>query len=461
LIGPPTANPSSETADDAPLFRAPDGPYDPQGGRDHHRLTTVRATDLVLPKLEDAAELYLGRLTPYYHSASPTLPTRTASAQLQVTSCSGQRSHEIQPALRQLAINIFQTPNGRIVYGVTLDAAIETQNLVAFLEDGYYESISLQLTDGTPTTLAAEIDRRITQLAGQTNWNRAPDIHQLLYLSPQLSGLRVEEGRLELKEEFLRSLVYRVHGPLREGFTSIAFPSELNRGMATIGAVGTFVSVLSGHQDYAENAYLLSAVMTTSATAELRDVQASILRSFTDVRDRLGTLERPEQRPMLGQISGNLAQHEMSLSQNVESASDIGLWIPSLRVENYHRTLVAAVRLSERSQLIANSLRRLTALVAARTQVLIAQEQQLQEHRRRSWTLIVGLLTSVAIPVSLILAFFGISATQVDPKASIFDLHRYLGVYLSAFGMIGLSGLAVTLFWFIGHPRRRENDPDP
>jgi hypothetical protein len=33
----------------------------------------------------------------------------------------------------------------------------------------------------------------------------------------------------------------------------------------------------------------------------------------------------------------------MSLSQHVESASDIGLGIPSLRVEDYHRTANASI----------------------------------------------------------------------------------------------------------------------
>ena len=448
------------TSAPTPIFRAGEGPYDPQDGREYHRLTTVRSTDLVLPRITDTASLYLGRLTPSYVSAATILPTRVNTLQVITTACTGQRSHDLQPALQQLSVNIFQTPKGRILYGVTLDCVIETPGLVAFLEDGYYESLDLILSDGTATTLTALLNDQISTLGAGAPWSRTPDIHQVLYLSPALSGLRVGEGRLQLQEEFLRSLVYRVYGPLREGFTTVRFPSELNRGMAAIGAVGPFVSVLCGHQDYVENAYLLSAVMIHSAMAELRDVQDSILSSFAAVREQLGTLDRNERRALLGQISGRLAEHEMSLSQYVESASDIGLWIPSLRVEDYHRTLVAAVRLTERSQLIAESLQRLTSLVAARTQVLIAVEQQLQDHRRRSWTLIVALLSTVAIPISLILGFFGMSASEVDPEASIFDLNRYLGVYLFTFGMIGVSGLAVTLFWLAGHPRRRWEDSE-
>ncbi len=109
----------------------------------------------------------------------------------------------------------------------------------------------------------------------------------------------------------------------------------------------------------------------------------------------------------------------------------------------------------ERSEIIGKSIHRLTSIAAARTQVLLAEEQQLQEHRRRSWALVVGLLTTVTIPTSFILAFFGISASEVDPKASIFNFHRYAGVYLFAFGMVGLSVIVVALFWLVGHPSKR------
>jgi hypothetical protein len=49
-----------------PVFRSGDGPYDPQEGRGFHRLTTTRSTDLVIPHTRQIADLYLGRLTPFY-----------------------------------------------------------------------------------------------------------------------------------------------------------------------------------------------------------------------------------------------------------------------------------------------------------------------------------------------------------------------------------------------------------
>ncbi|MGH4018402.1 MAG: hypothetical protein ACRDT0_03990 [Pseudonocardiaceae bacterium] len=304
-------------------------------------------------------------------------------------------------------------------------------------------------------TLRDSIDEEIKNLYPAQEWEPEPDLHQVLLLSPMLTGQTTADQVVEIQEGFLRSIVYRVHVPQREGFTSIQFPPELNRSLTTIAAVGSFVSVLCGHQDYVENSVVLSATSIVSATTELRSIQESLLDGFSLVRDKLGTLSRTQQRQTLGDISGQLAKHEMNLSQHVESVADIGLWIPSLRVEDYHRTLVSSVRLMERSEIIGKSIQRLTSIAAAKTQVLLAEEQQLQEHRRRSWALVVGLLTTLAIPTSFILAFFGISSPEVDAKTSIFDLHRYVGVYLFAFGMVGLSATIVTLFWLLGHPSRR------
>jgi hypothetical protein len=336
---------------------------------------------------------------------------------------------------------------------------------VALLEDCYYESYELTMEDGRMMTLVDYIRSKVQAVSKGQEWQPAPDLHQLLFLCPDSGGIRDDLGGVELKDEFLRSLIYRVYAPLRSGFTSIQFPPELNRGTLAIAALGPFVSVLSGHQDYVENTSLLSAVMIMSATTEIRRIQTSVLDSFAAIRERLGTMNRVERQQLLGQISSRLAQHEMDLSQYVESANDIGLWVPSLRVEDYHRTLVTSTRLPERVAVIGNSIQRLTSITSARTQALLAEEQQLQEHRRRSWALIVGLLSTVAIPLSFVLAFFGVSSKDVTADSSIFDWNRYLGVYLFAFGMVGLAAMGVTLFWFVGHPSRRrlpniEHEPD-
>ncbi len=313
-------------------------PHDPYARRPYHRLTTVRSTSLVAPVSQSNEPMYLGRLTPYYSTGAVALPTRVRARSIDTVSCHGKRSQELQSNLNKFSINIFQVPSGRVLYGVTLDATVSSRDLVALLEDCYYESIKLTLSNGRILTLHDLINEEIKKLYPAVEWESEPDLHQVLFLSPILTGLITTDQRVEIQEEFLRSLVYRVHVPQRDGFTSIKFPQELNRSLNAIAAVGSFVSVLCGHQDYVENSVILSATSIVSATTELRSIQESILGSFALVRDKLGTLSRPQRRQMLGDISVQLARHEMNLSQHVESVADIGLWIPSLRVEDYCTT---------------------------------------------------------------------------------------------------------------------------
>jgi hypothetical protein len=94
------------------------------------------------------------------------LPSRVAVAQVPTTSCAGQRSQELQAGLNRFSINVFQAPNGRILYAVTLDAAIQNDALVAFLEDGYYESFALQLAESTTTTAVEQVDALASPTCG-------------------------------------------------------------------------------------------------------------------------------------------------------------------------------------------------------------------------------------------------------------------------------------------------------
>src|ERR1039457_4827413 len=134
----------------------------------------------------------------------------------------------------------------------------------------------------------------------------------------------------------LLALVYRVYDPMREGFTSVQFPCELNRGWDAIGAVGSFVSVLCGHQDYIENAAVLSAALTVAALSDLRETQDAVLESMRLIREDTDSQDRERRRIVLGNLSERLAVLQMDLSQHVESVADIGLWGPFLRGAGYH-----------------------------------------------------------------------------------------------------------------------------
>ena len=443
----------------APLFLRNDGNPDPQSERSYHRLATVRSTTVIRSRLEEIPRPYLGRLTPYYDLSHRVFARWIASETVNFQRVRGQRIGDVTTQLSNLSLTMVQSSSGRILYMVTVDFTSSSGELFKFLEDFYYESVQV-VTGGEELTLPQVVARFMARTTlGGDEWHRTPEIHQLLYVSSHLCGDvlgRTLAGELEYNQDFLISLVYRIGARLRKGFTSVLFPPELNRGMGVLGAVGSFVSVLSGHQEYVENAVLLSVIQVLAATSELRAIENSIAGSYDLVRDQLDALGRGDRRLILQKLTAELALHEMSLSEFVESATDVGLWIPALRVEDFHRSLVQSVRLMERANLVSTSVTRLTAIVAARAQVLSGEEQQLQDHRRRSWALVAAILSSVAVPIGLVLAFFGISASNVDPDSSIFDFRLYAGLYLFIGGLIVLSVLVVVGFYVLGHPERRK-----
>ena len=69
-------------------------------------------------------------------------------------------------------------------------------------------------------------------------------------------------------------------------------------------------------------------------------------------------------------------------------------------------------------------------------------------------------MSAVAIPASLILAYLGINASQVNPNRSMFD-HHYLGMYLIVAAVIVLGVRAVGGRVRSAAPRRPPPPPTP
>jgi hypothetical protein len=65
----------------------------------------------------------------------------------------------------------------------------------------------------------------------------------------------------------------------------------------------------------------------------------------------------------------------------------------------------------------------------------------------------IGLVTLVLAPLGIVLAFFGMSAREVDPEASIFDLNRYWPLYLGLVLGVLILALAQTAFSYIERQR--------
>lgn len=243
-------------------------------------------------------------------------------------------------------------------------------------------------------------------------------------------------------EELTQRLIYRADLPYQSQHSEIRRPGELNRRPGWLSAVSPYVSVVCGHADFVENTVFISAVQAVGAAAELRHVRHAAHRAVRLFRrgQHADTPTIAQRRHLLERITDELSDLELELSYSVEASIDLGLLVPSLRPESYHTALYESMCLADRAQTVARMLQRLAHAADAELTAIESIERRTDDDRRFRWTVAVGFVSTIAIPSGLVLAFFGINATQVDPRRSIFD-HHYLDVYLLVGAIVAFSAV--------------------
>lgn len=102
--------------------------------------------------------------------------------------------------------------------------------------------------------------------------------------------------------------------------------------------------------------------------------------------------------------------------------------------------LYDSMGLASRAATAGRMLQRLRAAIDAELTAVESIERRADDNRRLRYAVAVGFVSAVAIPASLILAFLGINASQVNPRRSMFS-HHYLAMYLTVAALIVTAGL--------------------
>ncbi|WP_374773245.1 hypothetical protein OG756_09330 [Streptomyces sp. NBC_01310] len=224
-------------------------------------------------------------------------------------------------------------------------------------------------------------------------------------------------------------IIYRADLPVRPGLDSLCTPDELNRRPTTFGAMGPYVSVLTGHQDYVENAVFLSAVQGVASAARLREIRVlaeTYVRRFRTRGD--GDAGPHERRTLLEGITGAQGHLELELGYSVEIPADLATLIPSLRPTAYHAALYEAMGLIERAAAVSQTLQRLGNATAAELTSIESVELRAADRRRVRTVAAVTFVTTVTATLGLLFTFFGINAKEVDDGRSMFDV-AYTPIY--------------------------------
>ena len=430
------------------------GPFAPTTSRACHRITNVFATSLESDDLLGAAgnlpssSLKLGRMQRFYDRCSQQLPRVAARRALSPEGMTFSWDHSSDYTFEAVNAWLFDVPAGPVVLALTVDVGCARRALIPLLEAFYYCQVTfsgLGAEDLAHTMALENADLAM----GATRSGRlalAPEIHQIVHLGS------TAQPHLPVHDE-LQRLIYRADLDCVERYSDIKYPNELNRRPSSLAAVGPFVSVLVAQQDYIENGCFLSAVQLVAAAAKVRDIREatrSSLVELTELSSNSGGAERRgnDVRVRLARSAERLAQQELQLTFGVESSRAFSMLIPSLRLDSYHQTLVAALSLNSSSAVVSDMLGRLRAVIAAETNSLQSYLGRREELRRLRWGAIIGLFSAVAVPVGIVLSFFGGQAAEVTPHTSIFNIHLYLGLYAFICLMFISSALIFTTLLF-------------
>jgi hypothetical protein len=419
-------------------------PFDPVVRRPVHRLstivsTTVETADPLRAQGRPPSEfLRLGRLERFYLASVQQLPRVLAVVDLEPDSLTFQRGRSSPATVRRARLWLFDVQAGPIVAVLSVDVECGPKDLIPFMEDCYYDQVTVR---GAPLAGCAVDALREAgiQLKHDAGVEFDAQRHQIVFTAQTLP------------DDVTQRLIYRADLDWRPEYSSIQFPGELNRRPTSAAAVGAYVSVLTAQQDYVENCALLSAVQIVAATGKVRAIRLAAYEALLAVRDLAqdrATLSTSERRAALARLNEAMAEQELQLTFGVETACEIGILIPALRVDAYHRQLVDCTGLRDNIATVSAMLTRLGSVLTAQTASQTSLDTRRQDLRRLRYGVAVGLLSAVAIPIGIILGFFGGQYKEVNSQDSMFDWRHYYGMYLSVVGLLVCAGLVfVGLFW--------------
>ena len=320
--------------------------------------------------------------------------------------------------LESVEISVLATPRGDITLALDCGFAGQTPAtaLAQWLATTCFDRDRIML--GSQPLLTAPALRP----ASTQPLSFGQNVHQLVFpggeLHDELLGSDADRRSLVLNE-----IVYRGRMATTEA------PNLRDHG-STLSAHGRGVSVHAGWAGHVENGLILVAACMISAFAVL---QRTRLAAFETMRaNERADAESPyEIRRLISRLSDGVNELQLDLAFGVEAYVD-SLLIPEMVMEAFQSSLRDALGIPDSLDNSARMVERLTSVISARSAALDAQLAERDDRRDRTVSALVAVATGIALPPTLLLAYFGVNASNVDDRRSIFDLHAYGPAYALA-----------------------------
>ncbi len=326
--------------------------------------------------------------------------------------------------LASLRILVAATPRGDATLVVDCAFAGETTagDLAAWLATTCFDRERIELDDRPLLqVLTEQLGRPLT--LGQ-------NVHQLVFPGGRLQRdlLSADEAR---KAILLNEIVYRGRMPWNPAtpYDASLAPHLRNHGL-TLSALGRGVSVQAGWAPHVENGLMLVAVGMISALAVLQRTRLAAF-AMMKANEQALTDSPTEIRSLISRLSAGVNELQLDLAFGVEAYVD-SLLIPEMVMEAFQSSLRDALGIRDSLENSARMVERLTSVTSARSAALDAELAERDDRRDRTVSGLVAAATLIALPPTLLLAFFGVNGTNVDEHRSILDLRAYGTAYALA-----------------------------
>ncbi|MCK8437584.1 hypothetical protein G3I77_32670 [Streptomyces sp. D2-8] len=327
--------------------------------------------------------------------------------------------------LASLRILVVNTPRGDATLVMDCAFAGETTagDLAVWLATTCFDRERIELDDRPLLqTLAAQLGGRPLAL-GQ-------NVHQLVFPGGRLQRelLSADETR---KAILLNEIVYRGRmpwNPATPDDASLA-PHLRNHGL-TLSALGRGVSVQAGWAPHVENGLVLVAVGMISALSVLQRTRLAAF-AMMKANEQALTDSPTEIRSLISRLSAGVNELQLDLAFGVEAYVD-SLLIPEMITEAFQSSLGDALGIRDSLENSARMVERLTSVISTRSAALDAELAERDDRRDRTVSGLVAAATLIALPPTLLLAFFGVNGTNVDEHRSILDVRAYGTAYALA-----------------------------
>ncbi|MFF7734090.1 hypothetical protein [Streptomyces sp. NPDC007984] len=327
--------------------------------------------------------------------------------------------------LASLRILVVATPRGDATLVMDCAFAGETTagDLAVWLATTCFDRERIELDDRPLTqTVSAQLGGRPLAL-GQ-------NVHQLVFPGGRLQRelLGADEAR---KAILLNEIVYRGRMPWNPAtpYDASLAPHLRNHGL-TLSALGRGVSVQTGWAPHVENGLVLVAVGMISALSVLQRTRLAAF-AMMKANEQALTDSPTEIRSLISRLSAGVNELQLDLAFGVEAYVD-SLLIPEMVTEAFQSSLGGALGIRDSLENSARMVERLTSVISARSAALAAELAERDDRRDRTVSGLVAAATLIALPPTLLLAFFGVNGTNVDDHRSILDLSAYGPAYALA-----------------------------